>query len=121
MLQAALIVLRPNCRKPPAPSAALLPALTTTLRPPPVQLAISHVSPWPRQLELIALAIWTIRPLARLVVRQDLLPFGRINLARLLENHHRASLVDDGHMREFLGVKHLGNLLSVLGRHVDVA
>src|SRR5882762_9612997 len=81
MLQAALIVLRPNCRKPPAPSAVLLPAWRSAPWRSPVQLAFSHVSPWPRQLELIALAIWTIRPLARLVVRQDLLPFGRIDLA----------------------------------------
>ena len=38
-----LIVLRPNCRKPLAPSAVLLPAGATTLRRPPFQLAFSHV------------------------------------------------------------------------------
>ena len=59
------IVLRPNCRKPRLRPPLLLPALATTLRRPPIQLAFSHVSPRPRQLELVALAIWTIRLASR--------------------------------------------------------
>src|SRR6476646_860555 len=88
---------------------------------PPFQLALSHESPRPRLLELVALAIWTIGSLTLLVIGEDLLPLSLGNLPRLLVDHHRTRLVDDGHMREFLGVESLGNLLAVVGGDIDMA
>src|SRR3954451_3865722 len=89
---AASVVLRPNCRKP----GSVRRFASCVLRG--------------RQLKLIALAIWAIRgcALAGLVAGQNLLPLGRINLARLLKNHQRTRFVDDGNVREFLGLEDLG-------------
>src|SRR4051812_42944724 len=78
----------------------------------------------PTGLELLTLAIWAERvaagAFARFVAGQDLFPFLLVDLARLLVNHYRTCLVDDGDLREFLSMERLGNLFAVIGRHVDV-
>jgi hypothetical protein len=52
---------------------------------------------------------------------QGVVPFGRADLARLLEDHNLAAAVDDRQVREPLGLEGLGDLLAVFGRGIDVA
>src|SRR5690606_37910691 len=58
---------------------------------------------------------------ALLELGEGALPLFTRDLARLLEQHGGAILVDDSRMGELSGAERFGDLLAVLGRHVDAA